>query len=53
MSKMKQVYFDYNGDYEDFEDNQALEGYAAFGIEFDLYDDDQYWITNDMKETSK
>lgn len=51
MSYIKnQIYFDYNGDYEDFENGQALEHYDALGIAFDLFDDDTFWLENTAKE---
>ena len=54
MSRIKhQIEYDYNGSYDDQELHGALEHFDSLGIEFDLYDDDQFWLTNDMKETGK
>lgn len=43
---------DYNGYTEEELEEYGIEFYGA-GIPFDLYDDDNYWLTNDMKETCK
>lgn len=53
MSNIEQsVERDYNGYTEEDLAEFGLECYGM-RIPFDLYDDDQYWLTNGMKETNK
>ena len=54
MSNIKsQIEADYAGYWDEELHTPEWEQRKELAVEFELYDDDTYWLTNDMKETSK
>lgn len=54
MSNIKQlIEADYDGFWDEELHTPEWEKRNQMAVEFDLLDDDQYWLTNDMKETGK